>query len=82
MGARKSKRMSTTGVLPPDRPSIEPRTELSKSAAKYAKRKALRPYLILCEPGHLRHVGAYLDRGWLEPPKPTTSGWRKRLVWP
>ena len=44
----KSKRMSTEVVPPPDGPSIEPtRIELSKSAAKYAKRKALRPYLIL-----------------------------------
>ena len=40
--------MSTEVVLPPNGPSIEPtRVELSKSAAKYAKRKALRPYLIL-----------------------------------
>jgi ABC-type sugar transport system permease subunit len=40
--------MSATAVLPPDEPSAEPpRAELSKSAAKYAKRKALRPYLIL-----------------------------------
>src|ERR1700724_3014115 len=40
--------MSTTVVLPPEGPPIEPaRTELSKSAAKYARRKALRPYLIL-----------------------------------
>ena len=28
----------------------------------------LRPYLILYEPGHLRHVGAYLDKGWIEAP--------------
>lgn len=28
----------------------------------------LRPYLILYEPGHLRHVGAYLDKGWIESP--------------
>ena len=40
--------MSTEVVPPPNGPSIEPtRIELSKSAAKYAKRKALRPYLIL-----------------------------------
>ena len=40
--------MSKAAVSPPDTPSTEPpRTELSKSAAKYAKRKALRPYLIL-----------------------------------
>src|SRR3984893_3773127 len=40
--------MSATAVLPPDEPSTEPpRAELSKSAAQYAKRKALRPYLIL-----------------------------------
>ena len=40
--------MSTEVVPSPTGPSIEPtRIELSKSAAKYAKRKALRPYLIL-----------------------------------
>jgi multiple sugar transport system permease protein len=40
--------MSATAVLPPDEPSTElPRAKLSKSAARYAKRKAFRPYLIL-----------------------------------
>jgi multiple sugar transport system permease protein len=40
--------MSTTVVLPPGGPSSEStRIELSKSAARYAKRKACRPYLIL-----------------------------------
>jgi 3-keto-5-aminohexanoate cleavage enzyme len=28
----------------------------------------LRPYLGVYEPGHLRHVAAYLDQGWLSPP--------------
>jgi 3-keto-5-aminohexanoate cleavage enzyme len=29
---------------------------------------ALRPYLGVYEPGHLRHVAAYLDQGWVQPP--------------
>lgn len=33
-----------------------------------ARGLGLRPSLILYEPGHLRHVGAYLDKGWIEPP--------------
>jgi uncharacterized protein (DUF849 family) len=33
-----------------------------------ARGLGLRPCLILYEPGHLRHVGAYLDKGWIEPP--------------
>jgi 3-keto-5-aminohexanoate cleavage enzyme len=28
----------------------------------------LRPYLGIKEPGELRHIGSYLDLGWLEPP--------------
>jgi len=28
----------------------------------------IRPYLGVYEPGHLRHIGAYLDKGWIEPP--------------
>jgi multiple sugar transport system permease protein len=40
--------MRTTVLVPPGEPSVEtPGMELSKSAAKYAQRKALRPYLIL-----------------------------------
>lgn len=28
----------------------------------------IKPYLGAYEPGHLRHIGAYLDKGWIEPP--------------
>jgi len=29
---------------------------------------ALRPYLGVYDPGHLRHIAAYLEQGWLAPP--------------
>ncbi len=33
-----------------------------------ARGMGLRPCLIVYEPGQLRHVGAYLEKGWIEPP--------------
>ena len=34
----------------------------------YCREHGLRPYIGVFEPGHVRHVGAYLDKGWIEPP--------------
>jgi uncharacterized protein (DUF849 family) len=45
---------------------------LSHAAAKdlfdLCRELELRPYIGVFEPGHLRHVGIYLDKGWIEPP--------------
>jgi 3-keto-5-aminohexanoate cleavage enzyme len=45
---------------------------LSHAAAKdlfdLCRELKLRPYIGVFEPGHLRHVGTYLDKGWIEPP--------------
>lgn len=32
------------------------------------RERRLRPYLGIKEPGELRHIGSYLDIGWIEPP--------------
>lgn len=40
----------------------------AKTLLDLARGLKLRPYLVLYEPGNLRHVGAYLDKGWIEPP--------------
>jgi uncharacterized protein (DUF849 family) len=34
----------------------------------FCRAHGLRPYLGIYEPGHLRHLAAYLDAGWLDPP--------------
>ncbi len=34
----------------------------------FCRAKGLRPYLGVYEVGHLRHIAAYLDQGWIEPP--------------
>ena len=36
--------------------------------AEFCRAHGLRPYLGVYEPGHLRHLAAYLDLGWIEPP--------------
>lgn len=45
---------------------------LSHSGIKYffdlCRQLHQRPYLGIYEPGQLRHIGTYLDMGWLEPP--------------
>jgi uncharacterized protein (DUF849 family) len=35
---------------------------------EFCRAHGLRPYLGVYEPGHVRHVAAYLDAGWLEAP--------------
>ena len=42
--------------------------DLFDEFADFCRANELRPYLGVYEPGHLRHVAAYLDQGWLDPP--------------
>lgn len=41
---------------------------LFEEFSEFCRAHGLRPYLGVYEPGHLRHLSAYLDLGWLEPP--------------
>jgi len=41
---------------------------LFREFTDFCRAHGLRPYLGVYEPGHIRHVAAYLDAGWLDPP--------------
>src|SRR5262245_30744827 len=41
---------------------------LFREFTEFCRAHGLRPYLGVYEPGHIRHVAAYLDAGWLDVP--------------
>jgi 3-keto-5-aminohexanoate cleavage enzyme len=41
---------------------------LFEEFSQFCGNHGLRPYLGVYEPGHLRHIAAYLDKAWIEPP--------------
>ena len=41
---------------------------LFEEFSQFCRHQGLRPYLGVYEAGHLRHLAAYLDKGWIEPP--------------
>jgi uncharacterized protein (DUF849 family) len=41
---------------------------LFEEFSAFCRANALRPYLGVYEPSHLRHLAAYLDQGWVAPP--------------
>jgi len=41
---------------------------LFREFTDFCRAHGLRPYLGVYEPGHIRHVAAYLDAGWLDAP--------------
>lgn len=53
--------------LDPDGVKQQPHS-LFGEFAEFCAEHDLRPYLGVYEPGHLRHIAAYLDLGWIEPP--------------
>jgi len=53
--------------LNPDGVKQQPHSLFGEFAG-FCREHGLRPYLGVYEPGHLRHIAAYLDLGWIEPP--------------
>ena len=53
--------------LNPDGVKQQPHSLFGEFAG-FCRAHGLRPYLGVYEPGHLRHIAAYLDLGWIEPP--------------
>jgi len=41
---------------------------LFEEFSRFCRLHGLRPYLGVYEPGHLRHIAAYLEQGWIDPP--------------
>jgi 3-keto-5-aminohexanoate cleavage enzyme len=53
--------------LNPDGVKQQPHSLFGEFAG-FCREHGLRPYLGVYEPGHLRHIAAYLDLGWISPP--------------
>jgi uncharacterized protein (DUF849 family) len=58
---------ATHEFLSPDSVKMLPHA-LFHEFTEFCRAHGLRPYLGVYEPGHLRHLAAYLDQGWLEEP--------------
>ena len=51
----------------PDSVKVLPHS-LFEEFAGFCRDNGLRPYLGVYEPGHLRHIAAYLEQGWIDAP--------------
>jgi 3-keto-5-aminohexanoate cleavage enzyme len=57
----------TRQFVNPDSVKVLPHTRFEEFSA-FCRANGLRPYLGVYEPGHLRHIAAYLEQGWVRPP--------------
>jgi len=58
---------ATSEFLHADRVKVLPHS-LFEEFSQFCRQHGLRPYLGVYEAGHLRHIAAYLEKGWIEPP--------------
>jgi 3-keto-5-aminohexanoate cleavage enzyme len=58
---------ATREIVNPSSVKVLPHS-LFEEFSGFCRSHGLRPYLGVYEPGHLRHVATYLDKGWVEPP--------------
>ena len=57
----------TRRFVDPDSVKVLPHARF-EDFSRFCRDHGLRPYLGVYEIGHLRHVAAYLEQGWVEPP--------------